>query len=91
MCDACASDCMQASAGVQPVAIMSSRRDHPVAWGLVQVAGVVVGKGFRFGYRAAGDTAALEQLGRQLGLTVEVVDLVQRATATDDIISSSKV
>lgn len=43
---------------------------------LVQVAGVVVGKGFRFGYKASGDTQSLLSLGRQYGLRVSVVDLV---------------
>ena len=41
-----------------------------------QVSGVVVGEGFRFGYKAAGDTASLLSLGQQHGLDVSVVDLV---------------
>ena len=42
----------------------------------VQVAGVVVGMGFRFGYKASGDTQALLSLGQHYGLRVSVVDLV---------------
>jgi hypothetical protein len=43
-----------------------------------QVCGVVVGKGFRFGYKAAGDTEALLSLGAKYNLDVSVVDLVER-------------
>ncbi|BDA40805.1 probable bifunctional riboflavin kinase/FMN adenylyltransferase [Coccomyxa sp. Obi] len=43
----------------------------------LKVSGVVVGKGFRFGYKASGDTEALQTLGAQYGLKVSVVDLVQ--------------
>lgn len=42
----------------------------------MQVAGVVVGKGFRFGYKALGDTQSLLSLGQHYGLGVSVVDLV---------------
>ncbi len=41
------------------------------------MSGVVVGKGFRFGYKASGDTEVLQTLGAQYGLKVSVVDLVQ--------------
>ncbi len=41
-----------------------------------QVSGVVVGKGFRFGYKAAGDTQMLQELGTAHGLDVSVVSLV---------------
>lgn len=34
------------------------------------VAGVVVGRGFRFGYKAAGDTDLLARRGAQLGMEV---------------------
>ena len=40
------------------------------------MAGVVVGEGFRFGYRAAGDCDALRALGAAAGLRVAVADLV---------------
>ena len=40
------------------------------------MSGVVVGEGFRFGYKAAGDTAALLSLGQQYDLDVSVVNLV---------------
>ena len=36
---------------------------------------VVVGRNFRFGHRAAGDVRLLEELGRELGFAVTVVDL----------------
>ena len=35
-----------------------------------------MGEGFRFGYKAAGDTAALLELGAAQGLEVSVVSLV---------------
>ena len=41
-----------------------------------QVSGVVVGEGFRFGYKAMGDTETLQQLGRDYGIAVSVVSLV---------------
>jgi len=46
-----------------------------------QVAGVVVGEGFRFGYRAAGDCDALRALGAAAGLRVAVADLVDAGEA----------
>lgn len=52
----------------------------------------MVGEGFRFGYKAAGDTAALQRLGTELGIAIKVVDLVQLAAAADNKpISSSTV
>jgi riboflavin kinase/FMN adenylyltransferase len=42
---------------------------------------VVVGRNFRFGHRAAGDVALLEELGRELGFDVTVVDLEPLAAA----------
>ena len=48
----------------------------PSAFLCVQVAGVVVGMGFRFGYKASGDTETLLSLGQHYGLSVSVVDLV---------------
>lgn len=42
--------------------------------------GVVVGEGFRFGHRAAGDVALLQELGEQHGFTVEPVPLQLGAT-----------
>lgn len=38
---------------------------------------VLVGADFRFGARGAGDVALLEQLGRDLGFTVEIIDDVR--------------
>jgi riboflavin kinase/FMN adenylyltransferase len=38
---------------------------------------VVVGENFRFGHRQAGDVAALTELGRQLGFTVDAVPLLE--------------
>ncbi|MBA2274586.1 MAG: bifunctional riboflavin kinase/FAD synthetase [Actinobacteria bacterium] len=38
---------------------------------------VGVGKGFRFGHRAAGDTALLERLGEREGFRVEAEDLLE--------------
>ena len=35
-----------------------------------------MGEGFRFGYKAKGDTEALQQLGRDHGTAVSVVSLV---------------
>lgn len=43
--------------------------------GQLHAAAVVVGANFRFGHKAAGDVALLEQLGRKLGVHVEGVDL----------------
>ena len=41
-----------------------------------KVSGVVVGEGFRFGYKAAGNTKVLQELGQAHGLDVSVVSLV---------------
>ncbi|KAK9805958.1 hypothetical protein WJX73_008498 [Symbiochloris irregularis] len=58
----------------------------------LQVAGVVVGEGFRFGYKAAGTTDTLRSVGRDLGLEVNVVDLITLSAASQgDPVSSSKV
>ena len=43
----------------------------------LQVAGVVVGSNYRFGYKAAGTAELLRALGPQHGMQVRVLDLVQ--------------
>lgn len=43
---------------------------------------VVVGRNFRFGHRAAGDVVLLEDLGRELGFSVTVLDLEPLEGAT---------
>jgi riboflavin kinase/FMN adenylyltransferase len=52
-------------------------------------AGVVVGQGYRFGHRAAGDTAALEALGSAAGLTVAVLPLVVARGGSADLTIST--
>lgn len=48
----------------------------------LQVAGVVVGSNYRFGYRAAGTADLLQRLGPQHGMRVRVLELVaQQAVA----------
>ena len=54
-----------------------------------QVAGVVVGSNYRFGYRAAGTASLLRSLGPQHGLQVRVPDLVAGAQHADGTSSSS--
>jgi riboflavin kinase/FMN adenylyltransferase len=49
---------------------------------------LVVGHNFRFGHRAAGDVALLEELGRRDGFTVDGVDLVM---AEGEPISSTRI
>ena len=43
-----------------------------------------MGEGYRFGYRASGDTAALQELGGAAGLRVVVADLVDAGTSGTD-------
>ncbi|WP_028568987.1 bifunctional riboflavin kinase/FAD synthetase [Salinispora tropica] len=52
---------------------------HDVLVEHLHAALVVVGENFRFGHRAAGDVALLEQLGRTFGYTVEGAPLVAEA------------
>ncbi|KAL6784549.1 hypothetical protein ACKKBF_B02245 [Auxenochlorella protothecoides x Auxenochlorella symbiontica] len=54
------------------------------------VAGVVVGEGFRFGYKAAGDTEFLARRGIQLGMEVCIQELVTGAEG-EEAVSSSRV
>ena len=42
---------------------------------------MVVGEGFRFGYKAAGGTETLQQLGKDHGIAVSVVSLVSQGCA----------
>ena len=42
----------------------------------VQVAGAVVGDGFRFGYKQAGNAEILKHLGEAAGMKVHIADLV---------------
>ena len=44
------------------------------------MAGAVVGKGFRFGYKQSGDAELLKTLGERAGLRVHVSDLVGAAS-----------
>lgn len=45
---------------------------------------MVVGEGYRFGYRASGDSAALRELGAAAGLRVVVADLVDAGASGAD-------
>ena len=59
---------------------------------MAQVAGIVVGEGFRFGYKAAGTTDTLRILCKDLDLMLNVVDLVKLSAASHEpIVSSSEV
>ena len=49
---------------------------------------VVVGEGWRFGHRAAGDVDLLRRLGRELNFDVEAVEL---AAAEGEVVSSTRV
>jgi riboflavin kinase/FMN adenylyltransferase len=49
---------------------------------------VVVGEGWRFGHRAAGDVGLLRRLGEELNFEV---DAVQLASAEGDVVSSTRV
>ncbi|GAA0800791.1 bifunctional riboflavin kinase/FAD synthetase [Spirilliplanes yamanashiensis] len=49
---------------------------HDILVERLHAAAVVVGENFRFGHRAAGDTALLERLGRSFGFVVESAPLV---------------
>ncbi|MGA8296378.1 MAG: adenylyltransferase/cytidyltransferase family protein [Acidimicrobiales bacterium] len=53
------------------------------------VAAVVVGAGFRFGHRARGDAAMLEQMGDKLGFSVVTLELV--GDETGGVVSSSHI
>jgi riboflavin kinase/FMN adenylyltransferase len=63
----------------------------------LHVAAIVVGKNFRYGHRAAGDVALLEQLGDEYGFSVEGLDLVAEgaesvsSTQIRDLIESGDV
>lgn len=49
---------------------------------------VIVGRGWRFGHRAAGDVGTLTRLGQELGFDVEAVDLLAEGGGT---VSSSRI
>jgi riboflavin kinase / FMN adenylyltransferase len=49
---------------------------------------VHVGSNFRFGYRRAGDTATLVELGKQSGFRVEVLPMIQ---CRGELVSSSRI
>lgn len=46
----------------------------------MQVAGAVVGKGFKFGYKQRGNADMLKELGTSVGMQVCISDLVGAAT-----------
>lgn len=50
--------------------------------GPLEAVAVVIGSNFRFGHRAAGDVATLEEAGGRYGFEVEAVDLVGEGDAT---------
>ena len=56
------------------------------------VSGVVVGENYRFGYKARGDAALLQQIAPTYGMKVEVVSLFGSGNASDgEVVSSSRV
>jgi riboflavin kinase/FMN adenylyltransferase len=65
---------------------------HDVLVANLHASAVVVGQNFRFGHKAAGDVALLEQLGRTFGFTAEGAPPVAAASGPavqDDTIVSS--
>ena len=44
---------------------------------VIGVGGVVAGRNYRFGFKAAGTAATLVELGEKLGVDVDIVDLLQ--------------
>ena len=66
----------QPACGLPRLAILSCPCANPACLAVPQVAGVVVGANYRFGYRAAGTADLLRSLGPQHGLRVRVLDLV---------------
>jgi riboflavin kinase/FMN adenylyltransferase len=54
--------------------------DRVLVDGLAAI-GVVVGEAFRFGHRASGDVALMQELGTERGFTVDAVPLELRAVA----------
>ncbi|TQS44805.1 bifunctional riboflavin kinase/FAD synthetase [Cryptosporangium phraense] len=54
----------------------------------LRAAAVVVGEGFRFGYRAAGDVDLLRSLGAEFGFTVRAVPLL---TDAEGVVSSTRI
>lgn len=60
----------------------------------LKVKGIVVGRNYRFGYKAAGTADLLEELGPTYGLKIGVVDLVSYGSPTHSVptlVSSSEV
>jgi riboflavin kinase / FMN adenylyltransferase len=62
---------------------------HDVLVANLHASSIVVGQNFRFGHKAAGDVALLEQLGRTFGFTVEGAPLVGAETDEHETIVSS--
>jgi riboflavin kinase / FMN adenylyltransferase len=56
--------------------------------GPLRAVSVHVGPNFRFGYRQAGDTEVLQELGRQEGFEVEVVPMIE---VRGEIVSSTRI
>ena len=57
----------------------------------MQVKGLAVGEGFRFGYKATGTTSILAELCKQHGLSLVVAPLLGSAADPSISVSSSKV
>lgn len=55
---------------------------HDILVDRLHAASIVVGANFRFGHRAAGTVALLEELGPRFGFTTETVDLVGADSVT---------
>ena len=73
-------------------AVMASRSPeefvHDVLVEPVRASAILVGPNFHFGHRQAGNVARLEELGRQFGFTVEIVDSV---SVNGEVVSSTAV
>ena len=46
----------------------------------LQASGIVVGQGYRFGYKQSGDAELLRSLGEGVGMSVKIIDLVGAKT-----------
>jgi riboflavin kinase / FMN adenylyltransferase len=86
------------SEGIRQVAILPFTREFShlsprefagsIVAGRLGARAVLVGANFRFGYKHAGDTAALAELGREFGFTTEIVPAVR---LRGEVVSSSMV
>ena len=95
VCEAWAPECDDQIVREHRIPFAAIRRMSPEEFVLtlrddIGVGGVVAGRNYRFGFKAAGTAETLVELGEKHGIDVDIVDLLQADEAEEDCVEEER-